>query len=201
MTYDTAFFYICIHMKVYSISKWTFGVICLLILLLPVSHHWRLLIKGYRAKGTVTRYTARMFEDIMGERKLEYSSEIIFEVDGVPHKAYGPRNYEYATGRRLTVFYLPEEPSRNVIATFSGFYLGNYTILPLILITVWYAFYLSFNRYRKRMKMPRGRTGKNSGFNENSLWNANRNRDPVGQRNPYLKRARPHHGSSGSKPE
>ena len=93
----------------------------------------------------------------MGERDLEQASEIEFEVNGAVHKTYGPKNYEYDTGRTLKVFYMRKDPSHNCIATFSGFYLSNYTILPIILITVWLAFYLSFNNYRKRMNKPSGR--------------------------------------------
>lgn len=141
-------------MKVYSISKWTFRGICLLILLLPVSRHWKLLTTGSSTRGTVTQYTARIVEDIMGERNLEQASEIEFLVDGVSHLTYGPKNYEYDVGRSLKVFYMRKDPSHNCIATFSGFYLSNYTILLIILITVWYAFYLSFNNYRRRMKKP-----------------------------------------------
>ena len=148
-------FCILILVKVYSISKWAFRGICLLILLLPVSRHWQLLTTGSRTTGTVTQYAARIVKDIMGERDLVLASEIEFEVDGTIHLTYGPKNYEYATGRTLKVFYMRKDPSHNCVATFSGFYLSNYTILPLILITVWYAFYLSFNNYRRRMKKPK----------------------------------------------
>jgi hypothetical protein len=144
-------------MKVYSISKWAFRAICLLILLLPVSRHWQLLTIGGRAKGTVTEYTMRIVEDIMKERDLEQASEIEFEVDGVIHKTYGPRDYEYDVGRIVKIFYMQKDPSHNCVATFSGFYLSYYTVLPIILLTVWYAFYLSFNNYRKQMKKPLGR--------------------------------------------
>lgn len=143
-------------MKVYSISKWTFRGICVLILLLPVSRHWKVLTTGNRTTGTVTQYTARIVEDIMGERDLEQASEIEFEANGVVHKTYGPKNYEYDVGRTLKVFYMRKDPSHNCIATFSGFYLSNYIILTIILITIWFAFYLSFNNYQKRMKMPKG---------------------------------------------
>jgi hypothetical protein len=141
-------------MKVYSISKWAFRGICILILLLPLSRHWQLLTTGGRAVGP---YTARIVEDIMGERDLHQASEIEFTVEGVTHITYGPRNYEYDKGRTLKVFYLRKDPTENCIATFSGFYLSNYTILPLVLFTVWLAFYLSFNNYRRRMKKPKGR--------------------------------------------
>ena len=150
-------------MKVYSISKWTFRAICLLILLLPVSRHWQLLTTGGRANGIVTQYTVRIVEDIMKERDLEQASEIEFEVDGVVHKTYGPRNYEYDVERNVKIFYMQKDPSHNCVATFSGFYLSNYTILPIILLTVWYAFYLSFNNYRKRIKKPSGRPARRPG--------------------------------------
>jgi len=135
-------------MKVYSISKWAFRGICILILLLPVSRHWQLLTTGKRATGTVTEYVRRM-ED---SRYPVEASEIEFLVEGQVRKAYGPANYEYDQGRNLRIIYDPKDPSRNCVASFSGFYLSNYSILPLMLITVWYAFYLSFNNYRKKRK-------------------------------------------------
>lgn len=139
-------------MKVYSISKWTFLGICILVLILPVSRHWQLLTTGNRSTGTVTQYTMRIVEDIMGERNLREASEIVFQVDGASHKAYGPTNYEYEEGRTLHIFYNKKDPTKYCVATFTGFYLNNYVIIPIVLLTVWYAFYLSFNNYRRRKK-------------------------------------------------
>ena len=144
-------------MKVYRISKLAFGGICLLILLLPVSRHWKLLTTGEKTNGIVSGYGYRMVEDITGERYPVEASEIEFEVDGILYKTYGPTSFEYNSGRTLTIFYNPKDPAKNCVATFTGFYLNNYMILPIVLITVWFAFYLSFNNYRKRMKMPKGR--------------------------------------------
>jgi hypothetical protein len=110
-------------MKVYRISKWAFGGICLLILLLPVSRHWRLLISGERTTGTVTEYAYRMIENRVGGRYAAEASEIEFEVEGVIHKTYGPDNFEYKRGRLLTIFYDPKDPGENCVATISGFYL------------------------------------------------------------------------------
>jgi hypothetical protein len=139
-------------MKVYSISKWTFFGISLLILLLPVSRHWQLLTSGERTTGTVKQYTVRLVEDIMGKRDLEEASEISFEAGGIVYKTYGPDNYEYIPGRRVPIFYKSSDPAVNCVATFTGFYLNGYLVLPIILLTVWYAFYLSFNNYSKRKK-------------------------------------------------
>lgn len=139
-------------MKVYSISKWACRGICLLILLLPVSRHWQLLTTGGRTTGRVTEHVMRIVETMVGERELVQASEIEFEAGGVTHKAYGPLNYEYTLGRTIIVFYNRKDPAHNCIFTFSGLYLTNYTVLPIILLTLWYAFYLSFNNYRRKRK-------------------------------------------------
>lgn len=139
-------------MKVYRISKWAFRGICLLIFLLPVSRHWRLISTGEKTRGTVGAYGYRMENDVHGERYPVEASEIEFEVEGLIHKTYGPTNYEYKTGRSVTIFYDREDPGDNCVATFTGFYLNNYAVLPIVLLMIWYAFYLSFNNYRKRIK-------------------------------------------------
>ena len=146
-------------MKVYRISKWAFWGICLLIVMLPVSRHWKLLTSGERARGTVRAYVYRMAEDVGGERYPVEVSEIEFEADGVIHKAYGPANYEYKKGRKVPVFYNRDDPGENCVATFTGFYLNYYAVFPIVLLAIWYAFYLSFNNYRKRMKMPHFKSG------------------------------------------
>jgi len=143
-------------MKFYSISKWAFRGICLLILLLPVSRHWRLLSSGERTKGTVTGYVERSDEHA-DERYPVLASEIEFKVGGKTFRSYGPANFEYSEGRQLSIFYDRKEPSMNCVASFTGFYLSYYTVVPIILLTVWYAFYLSFNKYRRKKKMPKGK--------------------------------------------
>jgi len=146
-------------MKAYRISKWAFRGICLLIALLPVSRHWKLLTSGERTSGTVKAYVYRMAEDVVVERYPVEASEIVFLVDGVIHKAYGPVNYEYKKGRTVNIFYSKDDPAENCVATFSGFYLNYYAVFPIVLLALWYAFYLSFNNYRKRMEMPHLKAG------------------------------------------
>jgi len=143
-------------MKVYRISKWAFGGICLLILLLPLSRHWKLLLRGEQARGTVTLYTGH-FE--MGKDHTRYTvkaSVIEFQVDSITHITYGPANLEYKKGRQVPVFYNPKNPEVNCVATFSAIYLTNYLAIPIILLMVWYAFFLSFNNYQKRIKGLKG---------------------------------------------
>ena len=142
-------------MKVYSISKWAFRAICLLILILPVSRHWRLLSTGDKARGTVTEQVVRKKEILGKETEAGFASEIQFAVDGRNYQAYGPLNYEYTLGRTIMVFYNQEEPSQNCIATFGGFYHNNYTVLPIILLVLWAAFYMSFNNYRRKQRFKK----------------------------------------------
>jgi hypothetical protein len=151
-------------MKVYRISKWTFGGICVLILLLPVSRHWKVLTMGERTTGTVTQMVRRVMENRAGDRYPVQASEIEFLVNDSLYLTYGPSNYEYKKGRRLTILYMRKDPSKNCIFTFTGFYLNNYVVLPLILLTVWYAFYLSFNNYYKRLKIPNKRSARPPAF-------------------------------------
>lgn len=138
-------------MKVYRISKWAFGGICILIVLLPVSRHWKLITTGERTSGKVTGYGYPLVEGV-GDRYPEKASEIEFEAGGIIHKTYGPPNLEYRQGRTLTIIYNVNDPGKNCVATFTGFYLNYYTAIPIVLLSVWYAFYLSFNNYGKRKK-------------------------------------------------
>ena len=83
------------------------------------------------------------------------ASKIEFEVEGSTYTTYGPDNYEYKRGRSVTIFYDQEDPGENCVLTFTGFYLNYYAVIPIVLLIFWYAFYLSFNNYRKKMKTPK----------------------------------------------
>ncbi|TFH22527.1 MAG: hypothetical protein E4H10_13630 [Bacteroidia bacterium] len=160
-------------MKVYSISRWGFRAICFLILILPVSRHWKLLSTGSKTQGTVTQLATRT-KVVMGkETESGFASEIEFKVDGHNYLAYGPLNFEYTPGHNITVFYDRDDPSHNCIATFSGFYLSNYTILPIILLVLWAAFYMSFNNYQRKQRF------KKSKWQQNAQNKAHRNAQPL----------------------
>lgn len=146
-------------MKEYSISKWAFVAICLLIISLPVARHWKILTSGEKAQGTVFDTVIHKKELLGGESRIYYTSEIVFQANGTPQKAYGPANYEYTIGRKVKVIYKKGNPSENCILTFSGFYLDGYTVLPIILLVVWAAFYMSFNNYQRKQRFKRYKYG------------------------------------------
>ena len=160
-------FYICLisprhTMKVYSISKWAFYGICLLILVLPVSRHWKLLTGGERTEGTVIEYTMTLQETRVGEKVLQYASEIHFQAGDSTCIAYGPIDLELTPGRIIRIRFDPEDPSDNCLVTFSALYLTYYTVLPIILLILWAAFYLSFNNYSKRFRASRSKDSPSS---------------------------------------
>lgn len=136
-------------MKVYSISQWTFFGICVLILALPVSRQWKLLSSGKKTTGRVTEFSMVVRENMAGEREIQYVSKLEFKAGDRIYEAYGPAGYEYAAGREVKLKYNPADPTEHCLLTFSAFYLNSYLVLPLVLITVWGAFYLSFNSYSK----------------------------------------------------
>lgn len=139
-------------MKLYSISKWAFSGICVLILTLPVSRHWKLFTLGEVGIGSVTEFAMIVHENIAGEKEIHYVSKIPFEVKDSTYVAHGPSGFEYDAGRKIKLMYDPGDPSEYCLLTFSGIYFNNYFILPLVLLTVWAAFYMSFNSYSKSRK-------------------------------------------------
>jgi hypothetical protein len=139
-------------MKMYRISIWAFCGICALILALPVSRHWKLLASGVRTRGVVVDYVQYVYTYSTGDRVLRNASAIWFPAGDSMLVLYGPEDMVMEPGREVTVWYDPEEPSRNCLATFSGFYLSTYTILPMVLLIIWAAFYLSYSYYWKRSR-------------------------------------------------
>lgn len=139
-------------MKVYSISKWAFLGICLLILTLPLSRQWKLIAFGETTFGTVTEFAMIVHENIAGERVIQHVSKIQFKVQDSTYIAHGPSGYEYEVGRKIKLKYDPGDPSEYCLLTFSGIYFNNYIILLLVLLTLWAAFYMSFNSYSKSRK-------------------------------------------------
>jgi hypothetical protein len=143
-------------MKVYSISKGAFWAILLLILALPVSRHWRLLSAGERTRGTVLEYSSYIHEFRHGDREIRHASRIRFMAGDSLVVVFGPGDAEMEPGRRVGLCYDRDDPARYCLLTFAGFYGSQYTVLPVVLIIVWLAFYQSYNYYRKKSKKSPG---------------------------------------------
>ena len=144
-------------MKVYSISRWAFYGICLLILALPVSRHWKLLTTGERAEGTVMEYTLMIHETKLGDKVLHKANKIRFSAGDSTYTVYGPMDLELEPGRRVNLCYNREDPTEICLVTFSGLYHSQYSVLPVVMLVLWAAFYLSFNNYSKRVRTSRSK--------------------------------------------
>ena len=142
-------------MKLYSISKLIFWGVMVLIVLLPLGRHWRHITFGERSTGTVMEYSSYFGENLYGEKEVFYASKIQFNTADGLVEIRAPTDTELKMGREFTVFYQAKDPSKNCILNFACLYTTSYSILPLILIFVWWAFYLSYNNYHKDKKGKR----------------------------------------------
>ena len=98
-------------MKVYSISKRAFFGICVLILILPLSRHWKLFFLGESVLGTVKEFKMIVRKNLAGEKEILYVSEIHFQVQDSVYLAHGPADIEFDTGREIRLKYMADDPS------------------------------------------------------------------------------------------
>jgi hypothetical protein len=150
-------------LKLYSISKVVFWTVMVLILLLPLGRHWRLLSFGESVEGTVKEFTRHKAVDFFGEGQLIEANEVHFPVGDSVVITFGPVDHAMEVGEKIPVYYNQKDPSENVLFNFTGLYFTSYSILPLILIFVWWAFYLSYNNYHKE-KRGKSRTPASSPY-------------------------------------
>ena len=121
-----------------------FWFITLMILLLPITSKYRLLIWGSYTTGVV-----------VGEENVRYFGFSVFGPDKYPVirftttdgeiiQFYGPENFEYPMGSVLKVVYNPKKPTDCMVFSIGAFYTHPKAIVPGILFILWMAFYLAF---------------------------------------------------------
>ncbi|MGM0473307.1 MAG: hypothetical protein ACQERV_04130 [Bacteroidota bacterium] len=124
-----------------------------MILLLPVSHHRRLLAGEKKTVGMVAGFKPYSREIGEGKMALEYACEIRYNIGDTTYLTYGSRDLEYRKGRNFPVLSEPDNPSKKLVLTISAVYLNIHSGISLILLILWSAFYLfSLNRYSKRKR-------------------------------------------------
>lgn len=126
----------------FKISRLQFWAVTLLILLLPLSSKYKLIIWGERTIGRVIEH-----KKVVGGRLSGHDtySVIQFKTDSVTVRMYGPENTVYKLGEPITVFYNRDNPEDCLILTFAYIYTGRSAIIPFVLLLVWIAFYTAFN--------------------------------------------------------
>ena len=137
----------------FRISRKNFWFITFLIILLPISSKYRLLIFGKRTQGVVVSNEVKSSAFFQSHGYDTYPV-IEFTADSLTLKMYGPENTTYEVGRRLTVIYNPNNPYSCMILTLSYFYTGRGVILPGTIMLLWISFYLTF-RSKENKSYPR----------------------------------------------
>lgn len=128
---------------VVSVSRSVFWTVTVCLLLLPLSSRYKLLLLGVKTEGVVIPYEMADFSQL--GRNHVYSSNIIhFSANGQSVQFWGPENTHYDVGEQVWVLYLPQNPSKCVLFSFRGLFLDIYSIVPLLLLIVWLAFYFAF---------------------------------------------------------
>jgi hypothetical protein len=137
----------------FRISRKNFWFITFLIVLLPISSKYRLLIFGKRTQGVVVANEVKSSAFYQSHGYDTYPV-IEFTTDSLTLRMYGPENASYEVGHRFTVIYNPDNPYSCMILTLSYFYTGRGVILPGTIMLLWISFYLTF-RSRDSKNHPR----------------------------------------------
>jgi hypothetical protein len=132
-----------------KITRTQFILITLLFLLLPFSVQWKLLLFGGRTQATVIQENILSLPNAPVEDQDVYT-KIRFEANGRYFDIAGPENVKYPVGKQLTIFYNKKNPEKYVIASFSGIFLNNKTLIPLTLLLFWFAFYATVNQKNRK---------------------------------------------------
>lgn len=126
------------------IPKYQFYLITLLILLLPLSSSWRLLIFGEKTKGVVMGVRKVIVKGgLDSPASLERTSIIRFTSGDKYYEFTGPGEIIYPAGKEITVFYNPRNPEKFLMFNFAGLFLSEKMIIPGVLLIIWAAFYFT----------------------------------------------------------
>lgn len=125
----------------FRISKLQFWIVALLILILPISSKYKLIVWGEKTTGKVIEHKKVSSGRLSG---YDTYSVIEFRVDSSTIRMYGPENTIYDLGENLTVFYNKQNPKNCMILSFTSIYTGRGAIIPLVLLLIWIAFYTAF---------------------------------------------------------
>jgi hypothetical protein len=130
----------------FKISKLKFYVILFLILLIPVSKKYRLLIFGIRTKGIAVGYG-----EMRSTRPDNFDYTLFqFHTDHGSFEIRGPENVIYELGEKARVIYSKRNPNKCMILSFAYLYSSPNAVIPGIILLLWIAFYTSFTKPEKK---------------------------------------------------
>jgi hypothetical protein len=134
----------------FKISKLKFYVILILILLIPVSKKYRLLLFGIRADGIAVGYgDGNLKTNIPGNSDYTWFR---FQTEKGSYEIRGPENVIYKPGEKARVIYNKSDPNKCMILSFSYLYSSPNAMIPGIILLLWIAFYSSFTKPENKPK-------------------------------------------------
>ena len=135
----------------FKISRIQFWVVAFLLLLLPIASKYKLLVFGGKAEGVVVAQEkiASGFSRLSG---YDTFAVIEFTTNSKTVRMYGPENFTYDLGEKLTVYYNKNNPKKCMVLNFAYLYTSSGAIIPFVLLLIWIAFYLAFKDKEKPLK-------------------------------------------------
>jgi hypothetical protein len=143
--------YLSLIMKLYfKISKLQFYVILFLILLIPVSKKYRLLIFGVRTEGIAVGYGEGDVRTYVPDYTI-----FRFQTEKGSFDIQGPENVIYKPGEKARIIYSKKNPEKCMILSFAYLYSSPNALVPGFILLLWIAFYASFTKSESRHKTIR----------------------------------------------
>jgi hypothetical protein len=137
----------------FKISKLKFYLILFLILLIPISKKYRLLLFGIRTEGIAVGY---------GELDVRFAipgnfdyTLFQFQTEKGNFEIRGPENVVYKPGEKARVIYNKRNPNQCMILSFAYLYSSPNAAVPAIILMLWIAFYTSFAKPETRHRFYR----------------------------------------------
>jgi hypothetical protein len=138
-------------MKLYfKITRLKFYGILFLILLIPVSKKYRLLLFGVRTDGIAIGYGDEQVRLTM-PGSFDYTL-FQFQTGKGSFQIRGPENIYYEPGEKVRVLYNKNDPGKCMILSFSYLYSSPNAAVTGVLLLLWIAFYTSFTKPESRHK-------------------------------------------------
>ena len=128
----------------HRISPKLFWFVTLMIITLPITTQYRLLIFGEYTTGEVVGVEYEKTLGISAFGPDKYPIIVFTTLEGKSVQFYGLENFEYPKGTILKVVYSPNKPTDCRVFSFGALYTDLKAIIPGILFLLWMAFYLAF---------------------------------------------------------
>jgi len=126
-----------------------FWIIFLLILVLPLAREWRLLLNGERVQGEVVEMQKITSGEDALIRLTGFRAVIEYSYMDHTHRIFGPENVNYEIGEKIPLIIHPDKEDDFIIASLSGFYIHNRSVVLIIVLILWIAIYTTIVQAQK----------------------------------------------------